>query len=238
MPIWRLLHLRNYPIFKQLQLEEAILRADEDNWCLINEGTPEAIIMGISGRSELMLNTERLKEKPVPIIRRFSGGGTVFVNEHTHFITFIGNSEQLRVPPCPQKVLQWTEDIYKPLFQGLDFQIRDNDYVFGDRKFGGNAQYMRKNRWLHHSSLLWDFDSSNMEYLKMPPKQPSYRQQRCHTEFLCCLSDYLSDRALISVNVRQKLSQKYSVLEMELQQVEKMMDLPHRKSVEMILLAT
>lgn len=31
-------------------------------------------------------------------------------------------------------------------------------------------------RWLHHTSLLWDFDPSNMRLLKHPAKAPVYRE--------------------------------------------------------------
>lgn len=49
------------------------------------------------------------------------------------------------------------------------------DYVFGDRKFGGNAQSITKNRWVHHTSFLWDYEAKNMSYLKLPAKAPQYR---------------------------------------------------------------
>lgn len=49
------------------------------------------------------------------------------------------------------------------------------DYVFGERKFGGNAQAITKNRWLHHTSLLWDFADARMALLKHPSKVPEYR---------------------------------------------------------------
>ena len=50
MAVCRLLRLTRIPILQQLQLEEALLRADSSNWCIINDGTPApAIVMGISG---------------------------------------------------------------------------------------------------------------------------------------------------------------------------------------------
>jgi lipoate-protein ligase A len=52
------------------------------------------------------------------------------------------------------------------------------DYVFGAHKFGGNAQSITKGRWVHHTSLLWDFQPANMHLLKFPPKSPEYRQVR------------------------------------------------------------
>ena len=46
----RLLRLRGYPILRQLQLEEALMRADAGNWFLVNDGTPApAVVLGISG---------------------------------------------------------------------------------------------------------------------------------------------------------------------------------------------
>ena len=49
-----ILRLRGHPILQQLQLEEALLRADKANWCIINDGTPSpAIVMGISGYTAL-----------------------------------------------------------------------------------------------------------------------------------------------------------------------------------------
>ena len=49
------------------------------------------------------------------------------------------------------------------------------DYCFGDVKFGGNAQAITKQRFLHHTSLLWDYQSKRMRLLKHPAKIPDYR---------------------------------------------------------------
>ncbi len=52
------------------------------------------------------------------------------------------------------------------------------DYAYGERKFGGNAQAITKQRWLHHTSLLWDFSDARMRLLKHPSKAPEYRAVR------------------------------------------------------------
>lgn len=54
--------------------------------------------------------------------------------------------------------------------------LHPTDYVFDERKFGGNAQAITSKRWLHHTSLLWDYDAANMAVLMNPKKQPAYRQ--------------------------------------------------------------
>lgn len=49
------------------------------------------------------------------------------------------------------------------------------DYVLGDKKFGGNAQSIIKDRFLHHTSFLWDYQDFRMAYLKLPQRAPTYR---------------------------------------------------------------
>src|SRR5262249_15421578 len=59
------------------------------------------------------------------------------------------------------------------------------DLVIEDRKFSGNSQRRRRHWLLFHGSFLLDLDLDLMELLLLPPsKQPSYRQNRCHREFL------------------------------------------------------
>lgn len=49
------LRLRHLPIFKQLHIEEALFRATDENWFIVNDGTPEpAVVLGISGYAERM----------------------------------------------------------------------------------------------------------------------------------------------------------------------------------------
>jgi lipoate-protein ligase A len=70
-----------------------------------------------------------------------------------------------------------------------DFELRENDYILGDRKMGGNAQTIVKSGWLHHTSFLWDYQPENMEYLTLPKKRPDYRKDRAHSSFLAKLNE-------------------------------------------------
>ena len=47
------------------------------------------------------------------------------------------------------------------------FCLREHDYVINDRKIGGNAQTITKDRFVHHTSFLWNFDAKKMSYLKV-----------------------------------------------------------------------
>lgn len=185
------IHLKNIPIFEQLQYEEFLLRDCSQNFCLINYGSPPAIVMGISGKLDELVHSEQAQSLNIPIIKRFSGGGTVVVDENTLFVTFIFNQQDVDVPGFPEPIYKFTESIYQNVFNTLPFELKQNDYVLSDRKIGGNAQYIKKDRWLHHTSFLWDFKPEYMALLKHPPKTPLYRQNRSHEEFIVTLKHYL-----------------------------------------------
>lgn len=208
-----LLHLKGYPIFEQLRLEERLLQESEENWCLINEGSPPAIVMGISGKPELLISSHKLAAKPIPVIRRFSGGGTVVVDEETLFVSFIFATDAHSFPAYPEPILRWSASLYEELFANLSFALRDQDYAIHDRKCGGNAQYIRRGKWLHHTTFLWNFCPTKMGYLLYPPKTPSYRQGRDHEQFLCKLREFFSSPEEWVERLKQALHRRYEVVE-------------------------
>lgn len=224
----------NCSVFDQLQLEEALLRSDDRNWCIINHGTPSAIVMGISGKKDLLVNSHRINSSPVPIIRRFSGGGTVFVDESTYLITWICNSACTSVECSPGHVHEWTKLFYQKALPEIDLQLRENDYVINDRKFGGNAQYFRKDRWLHHSSLLWDYNPQNMDYLLMPPKMPQYRLQREHDHFLCRLKNFFSEKKDFENSIQSALQKSFAIKTVQFEEVSSLLNKDHRKATQII----
>lgn len=229
-----LVTFKQVPIFQQLQLEEALLRADQRNWCLLNEGTTDAIVLGISGKPEDLIDFNKFSVSPVPLIRRFSGGGTVFVDHQTDFITFIFNGMSVEIPCFPEPILQWTEQFYKPIFAPQPFHVKENDYVIEQKKVGGNAQYICKNRWLHHTSFLWGYDPEKMDYLTLPKKMPTYRLKRPHKDFLCSLNHYWEDRQSVKQRIIERLNSLFDVKEVSLAELEDVLSSPHRKSTQQI----
>lgn len=230
-----LLQLENCPVLQQLRYEEALLRVDQRNWCLINQGSPPAIVMGISGQLEELIELAVWQQKPVPVIRRFSGGGTVFVDEETLFVTFIFNQQALPVHPYPETIMRWTEALYRPLFAPHPFALLENDYVMGHLKFGGNAQSIIKQRWLHHSSFLWNYQPSNMNYLRLPLRRPHYRKSRPHTDFLCKLSDLYPCRKNLQQKLVNLLQQQYEIERTTVQQLDALLTQPHRQATQLLM---
>ncbi len=63
------------------------------------------------------------------------------------------------------------------------------DLALGPLKFSGNAQRRKRHALLFHGSFLLNADLAFIsELLRMPSKQPDYRQGRSHTDFLTNLN--------------------------------------------------
>ncbi|XP_022738276.1 uncharacterized protein LOC111291007 [Durio zibethinus] len=204
LPMMNLMRFKGLPILQQLHIEEKLLRTTSENWCIINDGTSDpAIVMGVSGKPAELLEIGSVLRDQVPVIRRFTGGGTVIVDHGTIFVTFICNKEAvLDLKPFPRQIMSWSSLLYSKVFQGIgDFHLRENDYVFGNHKFGGNAQSITKSRWIHHTSFLWDFEVRNMTYLKLPKRAPEYRLARGHLDFICRMKDYMPRSTFINKTV-------------------------------------
>jgi lipoate---protein ligase len=234
---FKILSLQNYPIYKQLQLEEALLRATTENWCLINWGSPPAIVMGISGNAEELVYLEKVQQRGIPLIKRFSGGGTVIVDEETLFVTLIVNQEAVAFKKEPKAIMGWTEELYAPLFGALPFKLKENDYAIGEKKFGGNAQYIQKERWLHHTSFLWDYKKERMDLLKLPKRRPSYRGERSHEAFLTSLNEHFSCKMTFHQRLLQQLTEKLDAIETSLDETLPLIERPHRKGTTLVELS-
>ena len=58
---------------------------------IMNQHLNPTIVMGLSGKVDKLINVEKAKELKLPVIKRFSGGGTVVVDHSTFCLTLILN---------------------------------------------------------------------------------------------------------------------------------------------------
>ena len=243
MAVVRLVRAAGLPALEMLRLEEALLRAGSGNWVLVNDGLPApAIVLGISGKPEVMLDVGRVARDRVQVLKRFSGGGTVIADRDTVFVSLILEEGTVDVEPYPRPIMGWTEGFYRPVFAphappGRPFALNDTDYAYGDLKFGGNAQYITKGRWLHHTSFLWDYQLARMRYLSHPPKEPDYRRGRSHGDFLCKLKDVMPGRSAFVEGVVAGLPGSLGlgeVVETSLEEAGRFRAVPHLQSTKVI----
>ena len=100
--------------------------------------------------------------------------------------------------------------------------------MLGERKFGGNAQSISKQRWVHHTSFLWDYQPALMACLQLPQRRPDYRRSREHTEFICRLGERWLERSWLAQRVADQLASRgYAVEETSLAEAEQVLARPH-----------
>lgn len=188
--------------------------------------------MGISGKKDKLFDLELSKKRSIPILKRFSGGGAVVVDENTIFVSFIFNKELLKDSFNHKAAMNWSECFYKRVFDDQEFHLRENDYVFANKKFGGNAQYFQKERAVHHTSFLWDFSEENMQLLQMPEKRPQYRQDRSHNDFLIKLKEKISSKEELRQRIKAALESFFEIERIEEKVLQEILMRPHRKSTK------
>jgi lipoate-protein ligase A len=75
-----------------------------------------------------LLEIESVLCDQIPVIRRFTGGGTVVVDPGTVFVTFICNKDAVAdLQPYPKPIMSWSSLLYNKVFRGIeDFHLREN----------------------------------------------------------------------------------------------------------------
>lgn len=95
----------------------------------------------------------------IRLVRRMSGGGTIYTDLGGWQFTFIQHKDAQAI-----EFHQYIAPIIDALHEmGVDASFNGrNDLTIGDRKFSGNAQYRLGESIVHHGSLLFDTDIEQM----------------------------------------------------------------------------
>ena len=231
------LHTKNFPILTQLELEEGFLRTQSSCLIWINEGSNPAAILGISSKVPELIDETVASALSLPLIRRYSGGGTVVVDNNTIFVTFIFNLADFSLPGFPSHIMNWSEKFYAPFLKDKGFELRENDYTLNGKKFGGNAQYLTKTRFVHHTTLLYDYNPKLMKALLIPNKAPQYREKRDHKDFLVPLKTLFPSKEAFTQSLVQVLKEHFTLEETIPLAIEEKLTFPSRKSTQLLDLA-
>jgi lipoate-protein ligase A len=131
-------------------------------------------------------------EEKIPILRRTSGGGAVMQGPGclNYALVLDAFSRGLtNVRETFRCVLKRHAAVIGSL-AGIKTRIEGiSDLALDGRKFSGNAQYRKSRFVLVHGTFLLRFDLPLIErFLKVPARQPDYRANRPHIEFLTNLN--------------------------------------------------
>jgi lipoate-protein ligase A len=147
-----------------------------------------AVVLGAGGRIADDVHEERCRADGVALVRRSSGGGTVLLGPgcllYTVVIAYQRNPAFTQIIPSYRYILSRIVAGLRAVAPHLDVR-GSSDIADMERKVSGNAQQRKRTHLLQHGTLLYDFDIARIaDYLKAPPRQPDYRRQREHRDFL------------------------------------------------------
>ncbi|MBR7150328.1 MAG: lipoate--protein ligase [Oscillospiraceae bacterium] len=113
-----------------------------------------AIIVGKYQNTLAEINRAFVEEHGIRVVRRLSGGGAVYHdlgNLNYTFISDAGNEPTVNFRVFCEPVVQALARL------GVTAEINGrNDITIDERKFSGNAQYLREGRVMHHGTILFD----------------------------------------------------------------------------------
>lgn len=182
-----------------LAAEEYLLKCFREDLFLLYRNDP-AIVIGKHQNAMAEINLPFVREKGIMVVRRISGGGTVYHDPGNLNFAFITNGHEGNLVDYRK----FTEPVIGALGElGLDVRLgKRNELLLDGRKISGTASHVYKQRVLHHGTLLF---SSRMEDL---------------SEALRVQSDAFESRAVKSVpsrvtNIRDHLVDKMDVTDFQ-----------------------
>ena len=167
-----------------LALDEALLRAAPTSPVLWLWRNPPCVVVGRGQRVHREVREDACERDGIPVLRRASGGGTVF---HDH-----GNLNVSLVLPGPaERPLEAIGELMSAAVAGLGMPPRlgDRGLFIGNAKLCGFAVFRTKAGLLAHSTLLiWTAAERVGRYLAPPPPDP--RPLDSHRSEVASLADH------------------------------------------------
>jgi lipoate---protein ligase len=196
----RLLNLTLPHPAANLALDEALLLAAEES------GNPEvlrfwelpalAVVAGAGGSVALDVNVAACEADGVPILRRASGGGTVLLGPgclcFSLVLSYASAPGLDDIRASNHYILERNANALQPVTRAIF--AGTSDLAVDGVKVSGNAQQRKRTHFLHHGTLLCGFDLSLIgKYLNAPERQPDYRRDRPHAEFVTNLPSTIAE---------------------------------------------
>jgi lipoate---protein ligase len=172
-------------------LEEAESAAAPTETLRLWESPRPLVVVGRSSRIDAEVCVAACRALGIPILRRASGGAAVVAGPGCLMYALV-LSYRLRphlriLSQAHRFVLGTLAAAIEPLAPGVQC-CGTSDLAFGARKFSGNSARCRRDHFLYHGTLLYDFPLDLIERcLALPPRMPDYRDGRPHGGFVANL---------------------------------------------------
>jgi lipoate---protein ligase len=150
-----------------LAADEYVLKNFAEDCFMLWRNEP-SIIVGKHQNTLAEINIDYVNEKKIKVVRRISGGGAVFHDLGNLNFTFIMSGHEGSLVDFRKYTLPILGVLQK---LGIEAKFEGrNDLTIDGRKFSGNAEHIWKNRTLHHGTLLFSAEISDLSSaLKVDP---------------------------------------------------------------------
>jgi lipoate-protein ligase A len=126
-----------------------------------------AIIIGKHQNAFAEINHQFVEANNIKVVRRISGGGTVYHDSGNLNFSFINNAEKSQTVDFSRFTLPIISVLGK---LGVEAHTGLKNSIFtGQHKISGNAEHLYKNTVLHHGTLLYNSDLTVLEKAIKPP---------------------------------------------------------------------
>jgi lipoate-protein ligase A len=154
--------------------------------------TEPTLMVGKNQNTIEEINREYTEEKGIHVVRRISGGGTIYTDPNAWQFSFVIKN--------PKNDIDFYEYI-APILQALSelgikasFNSR-NDILVDGKKISGNAQYKDRVCMLHHGSILFDADLSALAKAVTPSNDKIISKGlKSVRERVANVSEYMADK--------------------------------------------
>ena len=183
------------PFYNQAFEEFVFENFAEDDVFYLWQNRP-AIVVGCYQNICREVNIHALRRRGVPVVRRMTGGGTVY-----HDLGNVNYSFMLRADGA----LDY-DHFLDPVIAALNrmgipaHKNRSCDIAIGDRKISGSAQKAAGGRILHHGTLLFESDLASLDAFTARAKNDAF-QTKGTLSAICTVTnirDHLSEAMTIA----------------------------------------
>lgn len=179
--------------------------------------SPEPMaVAGRSSRIDEEIDVAECTRRQIPILRRSSGGAAIVAGPgclmyavvlsyaerpelrditRAHKFVLDRLAGALRTFDLPVRCAGTSDLVIAESGECFPQSARSSPAAAGNsqpeipRKFSGNSLRVKRTHFLYHGTLLYNFNLTLIaECLKTPPRQPAYRSQRTHIEFVANVS--------------------------------------------------
>ncbi len=167
--------------------------SSSDSECVrLWEFASPVVVLGRSSKFVSEVDHEFCAKRNVPVLRRCSGGASIVAGPgclmYSVVLSFTLHPELQKIDVAHRFVMQRLLAAVRIQDPHVEMQ-GTCDLTIGDRKFSGNSVRISRQHLLYHGTILYNADLEFISRcLATPPRQPEYRRQRPHSDFITNLN--------------------------------------------------